>query len=162
MIISNCRSRGLMRLIQLRNTSFTITLELNLWQTIPTNHTRHHTGPIHTHVRPYCIHMDNSPTQWVCIAPHSPWQEYVGLLEHPYIKCVPLPNFSNQRVPVRDSQLPHVKVAAPMSMPPSQLTSSSYSDPTHMSSVCSPNTTAQLNYVIWCLHCRLIDIKAHQ
>jgi hypothetical protein len=77
-----------------------------------------HAGPIHTHVRPYYIHMDSSPTHLVCTAPLSARRGCVGLLGDPYIKGVPLPRIPNYRLSVRDSRLPHTGVAAAMSMPP--------------------------------------------
>merc|ERR1712194_962887 len=68
--------------------------------------TKAHTGPVHTQVRPYYIHMENSPTELVRAALPSTRRGCVGLLGDPYIKGVPLPRIPSYRAPVRDSQLP--------------------------------------------------------
>ena len=79
--------------------------------------TKAHTGPVHTHVRPYYIHMGNSPTELVRVAPPSARRGCVGLLGDPYIKGVPLTRIPSYRAPVRDSQLPQTVVAASVNMP---------------------------------------------
>jgi hypothetical protein len=74
--------------------------------------TKAHTGPVHTHVRPYYIHMENSPTELVRAAPPSARRGCVGLLGDPYTKGVPLPRIPSYRAPVRDSHLPRTAMAA--------------------------------------------------
>ena len=71
-----------------------------------------HSGAIHTHVRPYYIHMENSPTELVRAAPPSARRGCVGLPGDTYTKGVPLPRIPSYRAPVRDSHLPRTAMAA--------------------------------------------------
>ena len=53
-----------------------------------------HTGPIHSHVRPYYLHMKNSPTHLIRAAKPSARRGCVGTLGDPYTKGIPLPRIS--------------------------------------------------------------------
>ena len=53
-----------------------------------------HTGPIHSHVRPYYLHMKHSPTHLIRAAKPSARRGCVGTLGDPYTKGIPLPRIS--------------------------------------------------------------------
>ena len=73
-----------------------------------------HTGHIHKHVRPYYVHMDNSPRELPRAARPSSRRGCVETLGDPYYKRVPLPRVPEYRDLSQDSQLtkPSVKFAA--------------------------------------------------
>ena len=73
-----------------------------------------HTGHIHKHVRPYYVHMDNSPRELPRAARPSSRRGCVETLGDPYYKRVPLPRVPEYRNLSQDSQLtkPSVKFAA--------------------------------------------------
>ena len=64
-----------------------------------------HTGAIHTHVRPYYLHMKTSPTQLVCAAKPSARQGCIETLGDPYSKGIPLPRIPRYRAQGSNSQL---------------------------------------------------------
>jgi hypothetical protein len=53
---------------------------------------KHHTADIHQHVRPYYVHMDNSPTLLLQAMKPSTRQGCAEILEDPYSKKSPLPS----------------------------------------------------------------------
>ena len=59
--------------------------------------TKHHTGPIHVHVRPYYLHLHNSPKILPRAMTPSARQGCAETLEYPYHKMVPLPRIPNNR-----------------------------------------------------------------
>ena len=56
-----------------------------------------HTGAIHTHVRPYYMHMSNSPRTLLRAHKPSSRRGCVELLGSPYYKGVPLPRIPSIR-----------------------------------------------------------------
>ena len=56
-----------------------------------------HTGAIHRHVRPFYIHMDNSPTELPRAAPPSSRRGCAETLADPYYRRVPLPKIPGYR-----------------------------------------------------------------
>ena len=56
-----------------------------------------HTGAIHTHVRPYYMHMSNSPRTLLRAHKPSSRRGCVELLGSPYYKGVPLPRIPSTR-----------------------------------------------------------------
>ena len=58
---------------------------------------KHHFGPIHQHVRPYYLHMPNSPTFLPRAAKPSSRRGCAEILGDPYHKMVPLPRIPNYR-----------------------------------------------------------------
>ena len=71
-----------------------------------------HTGAIHTHVRPYYIHMNNSPRYLIRAAKPSSRRGCTEILGDPYYKGIPLPRISHNRELGRDSPLARTAVAA--------------------------------------------------
>ena len=59
--------------------------------------TKHHTGPIHGHVRPYYLHLHSSPNVLPRAMNPSIRQGCAETLGDPYHKMVPLPRISNNR-----------------------------------------------------------------
>ena len=55
---------------------------------------KHHAGPHHVKVRPYYIHMDNSPRLLPRAMQPSTLKGCVGTLKDGYIRKVPLPRLS--------------------------------------------------------------------
>jgi hypothetical protein len=53
---------------------------------------KHHYADIHQHVRPYYVHMDNSPTLLPRAMKLSPRRGCAEILEDPYSKKSPLPS----------------------------------------------------------------------
>jgi hypothetical protein len=56
---------------------------------------KHHTADIYQHVRPYYVHMHNSPTFLPQAAKPSSWQGCVETLADPYKGRIPLPSVPN-------------------------------------------------------------------
>ncbi len=59
---------------------------------LPTGPSKHHTADIHQHVRPYYVHMDNSPTLLPQAMKPSTRQGCAEILGDPYFKKSPLPS----------------------------------------------------------------------
>ena len=59
--------------------------------------TKHHTGPIHAHVRPYYLHETSSPTQLIRAAKPSSRRGCAETLGDPYVRQVPLPRLPGNR-----------------------------------------------------------------
>ena len=57
--------------------------------------TKHHTGPSHVHMRPYYLHLHNSPKVLPRAMKPSARQGCVKTLGDPYRKMVPLPRIPN-------------------------------------------------------------------
>ena len=55
-----------------------------------------HTGAIHTHVRPYYLHMDNSPNLLTRAAKPSARRGCTQILGDPYYKGTPLPRITRR------------------------------------------------------------------
>ncbi len=58
---------------------------------------KHHSAAIHQHVRPYYLHMSNSPQYLIRAAKPSARRGCVQTLADPYHKKVPLPRIPNNR-----------------------------------------------------------------
>ena len=56
-----------------------------------------HTGAIHRHVRPFSLHMSNSPTELPRAAPPSSRRGCAETLADPYYRRVPLPKIPGYR-----------------------------------------------------------------
>ena len=63
---------------------------------------KHHTAPIHQHVRPYYLHMPNSPKYLIRASKPSARRGCVQTLADPYHKQVPLPRIPDNRAPGTD------------------------------------------------------------
>ena len=61
--------------------------------------TKAHVGPIHTHVRPYYLHMENSPTRLIRAAKPSARRGCAEILGDPYVRGIPLPRIPDYRAP---------------------------------------------------------------
>jgi len=72
---------------------------------------KHHTAPIHQHVRPYYLHMPNSPQFLVRAAKPSARQGCAQTLADPYHKRVPLPRIPDYRTQDKDFTPTHVESA---------------------------------------------------
>ena len=59
--------------------------------------TKHHTAEIHQHVRPYYLHLPNSPTTLLCVTKPSARKGCAETLGKPYHKQVPLPSIPAYR-----------------------------------------------------------------
>jgi hypothetical protein len=56
---------------------------------------KHHTANIHQHIRPYYVHMNNSPTLLPRAMKPSTRQGCAEILGDPYSKTPPLPSIGN-------------------------------------------------------------------
>ena len=61
--------------------------------------TKAHVGPIHTHVRPYYLHTENSPTRLIRAAKPSARRGCAEILGDPYVRGIPLPRIPDYRAP---------------------------------------------------------------
>ena len=64
-----------------------------------------HTGAIHRHVRPFYLHMHNSPTELPRAAPPSSRRGCAETLADPYCKRVPLPRIPGYRKLDREANI---------------------------------------------------------
>jgi hypothetical protein len=70
---------------------------------------RHHSADIHQHVRPYYVHMNNSPTVLPRAEKPSSWQGCAETLADPYKGKTPLPRVPNYREPFASRHVIHQK-----------------------------------------------------
>jgi hypothetical protein len=61
---------------------------------------KHHSADIHQHVRPYYVHMNNSPTVLPQAAKPSSWRGCAETLADPYKGKTPLPRVPNYQEPL--------------------------------------------------------------
>ena len=73
--------------------------------------TKHHTGTVTQHVRPYYIHESTSPTLLPREMMPSDWRGCAEILGDPYRRQVPLPRITNNQAQdsTRDSAQPYVQ-----------------------------------------------------
>ena len=64
-----------------------------------------HTGAIHRHVRPFYLHMHNSPTELPRAAPPSSRRGCAETLADPYCKRIPLPKIPGYRKLDREANI---------------------------------------------------------
>jgi hypothetical protein len=65
---------------------------------------KHHSADIHQHVRPYYVHMNNSPTVLPQAAKPCSWQGCAETLADPYKGKVPLPRVKSFQEPFASRQ----------------------------------------------------------
>ncbi len=66
---------------------------------------KHHFGEGHVHVRPYYVHMHNSPTHLIRAPQPASWRGCVGTLGDPYLRKTPLPRLPISRKPIIRSRI---------------------------------------------------------
>ena len=71
---------------------------------------KEHVGGIHKHVRPYYVHMPNSPTHLARALKPSARRGCAEILGDPYHKKVPLPRIPDYRAPSFESRGPKLSV----------------------------------------------------
>ena len=105
-----------------------------------------HPGSIHRHVRPFYLHMHNSPTELPRAAPPSSRRGCAETLADPYYKRVPLPKIPGYRK--LDREASYAQVANTVYKQPTQtpqfasiVNSYSTSDPS------SPSTSSLIQYL---------------
>ena len=68
--------------------------------------TKHHTAAIHQHVRPYYLHLPNSPTTLLSVTKPSARLGCAETFGDPYHKQVPLPRIPDTRTHNSEARSP--------------------------------------------------------